>query len=96
MSKRQPAKGSRPKQRPLPLASSDQTVAALHRLGFFDGPAKGSSHTSMWRPRAGGGKDVTSVVLGKKEIPRGTLKGILELGNVTQAEFLAALKKQRT
>ncbi len=50
---------------------------------------------SMWRPRPDGGKDVTSVVLGKKEIPRGTLKGILELARVTHAEFTAALRKGR-
>lgn len=84
-----------PKPSPLPLVSSDQLVAALRRLKFLDGPAKGSSHLSMWRPRPGGGKDVTPVVLGKKEIPRGTLKGILELARVTQAEFVAALRKGR-
>ena len=49
----------------------------------------------MWRPRAGGGKDVTSVVIGKKEVSRGTLKGILELGHVTQTEFVDALRKGR-
>jgi predicted RNA binding protein YcfA (HicA-like mRNA interferase family) len=79
----------------LPLTSSDRTIAALRRLGFLDGPTKGSSHISMFRPRADGGKDVTSVVTGKKEIPRGTLKGILEVARVTQIEFLAALNKDR-
>ena len=95
MTKRKPVKGKTPKPKPLPLVSSERLVAALHRLGFFDGPAKGSSHVSMWRPRAGGGKDVTSVVIGKKEVSRGTLKGILELGHVTQTEFVDALRKGR-
>ena len=79
----------------LPLVSSAQLVAALHRLGFQDGPAKGSSHVSMWRARPDGGKDVTSVVLGRKEIPRGTLRGILEVANVAETDFLSALGKRR-
>lgn len=95
MSKRKPGKRKTAKPRPLPLISSDRIVAALHRLGFFDGLSKGSSHVSMWRPRAGGGKDVTAVVMGKKEVPRGTLKGILDLARVTQGEFIAALHKER-
>lgn len=97
MIKKQKPARKRPGSKPtrLPLVSSAQLVAALHRLKFVDGPAKGSSHASMWRPRPDGGKDVTTVVLGKKEIPRGTLKGILELARVTQSEFLAALRKGR-
>lgn len=83
---------SSPKPLRLPLVSSDKLIAALHRLGFNDGPYKGSSHNSMWRPRDGGGKDVTSVVLAQKEIPRGTLKAILELANVSAADFKRALK----
>ena len=92
MTNGQTSKRKSPKAQRLPLISSDRLVAALHRLGFVDGPAKGSSHLSMWRARTDGGKDVTSVVLGKKQIPRGTLKGILELARVTQDEFLAALR----
>jgi hypothetical protein len=34
-------------------------------------------------------------VVGEKEVPRGTLKGILDVANVTHAEFLAALSKKR-
>ena len=81
-----------PKPPPLPLVSSDRLVAALRRLGFTDGPYHGSSHNSMWRQRDDGGKDVAVVVLAKKEIPRGTLKAILELANVSPEEFRRALK----
>jgi hypothetical protein len=49
----------------------------------------------MWRRRADGGKDVTTIILGRKEIPRGTLKGILEIANVTPEDFIAALGKKR-
>lgn len=47
---------------------------------------------TMSRPRAGGGTDVTVVVLGKSEVPRGTLTSLLRLGNVTEAAFCKALK----
>ncbi len=50
---------------------------------------------TMFRERPGGAKDVTVVVLGKKEIPRGTLRDILRLGNVSDVEFLRALRKGR-
>jgi len=52
----------------------------------------------MYRERTAGGrriKDVTVVVLGRKEIPRGTLRSILTLANVTEAQFIGALRKGR-
>lgn len=49
----------------------------------------------MYRERRDGTKDVTVVVLGKMEIPRGTLRDILRLGNISDAEFLDALRKRR-
>ncbi len=67
-------------------------MAALRRLGFVDGPAKGSSHQSMHRPRPEGGHDTVSVVMGEKEVPAGTLDGILLTGNVALTEFLDAAK----
>ena len=50
---------------------------------------------SMYRDRPDGTKDVTVVVLGKKEIPRGTLRDILKLGDISDDEFLGALRKGR-
>ena len=49
----------------------------------------------MWRPRSDGGKDVTTVVLGASQVPRGTLKSILRLAKVSQGDFVAALRKGR-
>ena len=71
-------------------------MAALIRLGFQPDPSpSGGSHLSMYRERPDGTKDVTVVVLGKREIPRGTLRDILRLGNISDAEFLAVLRKRR-
>jgi hypothetical protein len=49
----------------------------------------------MHRPRPQGGHDTISVVLAQKEIPEGTLDGILVLGNVSRKEFVGALKRKR-
>jgi len=68
-------------------------VAALRRLNFIDMPATGSSHHTMWRPRLDGTKDVTVIVLGKKEIPRETLRSALKLGNVSIEDFIKALRR---
>jgi hypothetical protein len=48
----------------------------------------------MYRERPDGAKDVTVVVLAKREIPRRTLRSILKLGNVSEAEFLRALRRR--
>ena len=49
----------------------------------------------MYREHADGTKDVTVVILGRKEVPRGTLRDILRLANVSDDEFLRALRKGR-
>ena len=75
----------------VPLVSSKKTVAALRRLGFTDARTEGS-HMTMKRKRDEGGFDITVVVLGMKEIPRGTLRQALALGGVTVEEFSDALR----
>lgn len=71
-------------------------MSALLRLGFVPDPnPSGGSHLSMYRERPDGTKDVTVIILGKKEIPRGTLRSILKLGSVSESEFLRALGKRR-
>jgi hypothetical protein len=49
----------------------------------------------MFRLRLDGTKDVTTVILGRKEIPRGTLRNILRLAGVSDPEFIRALRKGR-
>ena len=71
-------------------------MSALLRLGFVPDPnPSGGSHLSMCRQRPDGTKDVTVIILGKREIPRGTLRSILKLGNVSESEFLHAVGKRR-
>jgi len=71
-------------------------MSALLRLGFVpDSNPSGGSHLSMYRQRPEGTKDVTVIILGRKDIPRGTLRSILKLGNVSESEFLRAVGKRR-
>lgn len=72
----------------LPLLSSREIVNALKRGGFAPARKSKGSHQAFSRQREGVGTDVTVVPLGKKEIPRGTLKSILRLANVEVDEFL--------
>ena len=70
-------------------------MSALLRLGFVPDPnPSGGSHLSMYRQRPDGTKEVTVIILGKKEIPRGTLRNILKLGNISEVEFLLAAGKR--
>jgi predicted RNA binding protein YcfA (HicA-like mRNA interferase family)/predicted RNase H-like HicB family nuclease len=79
----------------LPLVSSRELLAALRRLGFETAPkSSGGSHLSLYR-KMGDRTDVTTIVLGRKEVPRGTLKDILKLGRVSHEEFVRALRKKR-
>jgi hypothetical protein len=49
----------------------------------------------MYRERTDGTKDITVVVLGRKEIPRGTLRSILKLASVSEDQFIRALGRRR-
>jgi predicted RNA binding protein YcfA (HicA-like mRNA interferase family) len=76
----------------LPLLSSREVTAALTRLGFE--PAHGDNHQT-WEvvdKTTDVTLAVTVVPLGKKEIPRPTLKSILALGGINLDDFLNALK----
>ena len=69
----------------LPLCSSDEIIRALRRAGFQKAHSSGSHQTMEKRL---GSKTITTVVpLGKREVPRGTLHGILRLAEMSQAEF---------
>jgi len=70
------------------LFSSDEVVAALRRGGFEHCRKSKGSHATFVRLRPDGRHDVTVVVLGKKEIPKGTLDRLLEQANVSEQEFL--------
>lgn len=74
----------------LPLISSRELEAALRRAGFTLHSGVGS-HAVMKKPRPGGGLWVVTIVQGKKEIPRPTLKSILTQAGLSEAQFRALL-----
>lgn len=75
----------------LPLLTSDEIINARLRGGIEIARKSKGSHQTLKRGRKLGGTDVTVVPVGKKEIPRGTLKSILKLANVEIEEFLDRL-----
>lgn len=74
----------------LPLCSSDEIVRALNRLGCILLKAKGGSHQSF-RREAGGRVLIGVVVVGKRQVPGGSLRNILTSLEITLEEFLDAL-----
>ncbi|MBI4202299.1 MAG: type II toxin-antitoxin system HicA family toxin [Chloroflexi bacterium] len=77
----------------LPLCSSEQVCRALERLGCYRAKARGSSHLVYHRKHPTEDKTLSApVVLGKSEIPRGTLRSILQLLDISLDDFLKALR----
>lgn len=76
----------------LPLCSSRELISALERLGCYPGRAKGGSHVSYHRRVSHDRVATAVVVLGKREIPKGTLQSILRELRIDTSEFLAALR----
>ncbi len=75
----------------LPLCSSRQVAQALARLGFTRKDTSGGSHQSWIKSKPAGGHWVAIVPAGKRELPRGTLKSILDQAGLTENEFLKHL-----
>ena len=69
----------------LPLCSSDQILAALKRVGFTLARRAKDSHQPMIRvtPQR---TDVAVVVLGKRQVTRGTLRSILDQAGLSADE----------
>jgi predicted RNA binding protein YcfA (HicA-like mRNA interferase family) len=74
-----------------PLCSSRQIVQALERAGFAPARRSRGSHQAFVRTLPDGTKRITVVVVGKHEVPRGTLLGIVKRAGLTVDEFLALL-----
>jgi predicted RNA binding protein YcfA (HicA-like mRNA interferase family) len=74
------------------LFSSDEIIRALLRCGFEATGRTSKNHQTLRRPREDGTHDVTVVPIGKKEIPKGTLDGILRLANLEYDDFLDCAK----
>lgn len=70
----------------LPVLSGAQVVRALERLGFEQKRQRGS-HVVMRKGAAG------CVVPMHKEVKTGTLAGVIRQADLSNDEFLGALKK---
>jgi len=73
-----------------PLCSSKKCIAALKRAGFE--PTHGSGDHQAFKKVTQERTYVTIVVLGQKEIARGTMGDIIEKAGMTVEEFLSYLK----
>lgn len=76
----------------MPLCSSRQLIAALERLGCYPGKAGRSSHRTYRRKLPNGSIVAASIVLGKRELPRGTVRDILWRLQISEADFDRALR----
>ncbi|WP_372338723.1 type II toxin-antitoxin system HicA family toxin [Mangrovibrevibacter kandeliae] len=76
--------------RVLPAVSGRRTVRALEKAGFVVDRIKGSHHILLHPGRA---KSAVSVpVHGNRELPRGTLSGIMEQAGLSIDEFIQLLR----
>lgn len=79
----------------LPLCSSAQIVSALKRAGFKTMGKSRGSHQVFAEDQENPARRYCTVVLGKREVPRGTLKEILKQAGLSDEEFIRLLKKKR-
>lgn len=76
----------------LPLCSSKQVCGVLERVGFECLKKKAGSHQSYVRELPDGRKISVVVIIGKKEMTRGTLKRLLARAELSESDFLKLLK----
>ncbi|MDO8663859.1 MAG: type II toxin-antitoxin system HicA family toxin [Candidatus Wildermuthbacteria bacterium] len=74
----------------LPIVKDKQLIRLLKKLGFFEHHQRGTSHLIMAHQD---GRRTTISIHPGKDIPRGTLKGILKDLEISTEEFLQLLYK---
>lgn len=72
----------------LPIIKDCELIQALKRLGFFESPERGSSHLVF---KHKDGRITTVSRHPGKDMPRGTLRGILKDINISIEEFTKLL-----
>jgi predicted RNA binding protein YcfA (HicA-like mRNA interferase family) len=73
----------------LPAVSPDDCIKALQRAGFYVSRQKGS-HVQLRRDEPPPGRTVP-VPVGKRPLPRGTLRAIIRQAGLTVEAFLELL-----
>ena len=71
-----------------PLLPAREIINALKRLGFEVVRQKGS-HVKLCK--RSGNRKITTIVPNHKSVMAGTLKGVLELAEITLNDFLSSL-----
>lgn len=75
----------------LPLLSGKQIIKVLTKeFGFVVSRQKGS-HISLFM--FAGSRKIVTVVPDHRQVARGTLRGVLKLAEVSEEDFVRALKK---
>lgn len=74
----------------LPIIKDRELIQVLKKLGFFEHAERGTSHLVFKHPD--GRRTVVSRHPGK-DIPRGTLRGILNDINIFPKDFIKILKR---
>ena len=75
----------------LPVVSSKEVIKALKKNGFDYAPKRGKgSHTALYKIDKKGNK-LLVIVPKRKDLPKGTLLGILQQANLSREEFIKLL-----
>ncbi|MEA3344166.1 MAG: type II toxin-antitoxin system HicA family toxin [Patescibacteria group bacterium] len=74
----------------LPIVNAKQLIKALNKLGFYKHRQKGTSHLILIHSD---NRRTTIPIHPGKDIPRGTLKGILKDLEISNKAFIDLLKK---
>ncbi len=75
----------------LPNIKGKQLLKILQNIGYILDHIQGSHHIL----RRADGKKITIPIHGNKEIPKGTLLGILTDLDISKDEFVVLLKKKK-
>jgi len=70
----------------LPLLSGDEIIRILERAFGFRFVSQKGSHAKLQRTT--GGRTITTIVPRHRQVARGTLKGALDLAEVSEEDFL--------
>ena len=76
----------------LPLISSDKVIKALVRLDCSQGSSRTGSHVAYQRRTIDGRVATTVVIVGKREMAKMTLRGILYGLEIPVEDFLEAVR----
>ena len=76
----------------IPLCSSNQMMRALKRMGVERGPLKRGTHQTVIRTVPDGRILIAIAIIGKKEVPKGTLSAMLKELEISMEHFQSALR----